>query len=159
MIESGRIDHETTCNVGKISGGQARNIVPDNTKVMLEARSLDQEKLKKVTGIMVDALEKGAKDAGASLDYNLYREYEGFHIGEDELPLKASVKALENMGIKPVISSSGGGSDINIFNARGKRAVNLSSGMEDVHTSNEYVKEYQLKLLGQLVLEICDLKI
>jgi tripeptide aminopeptidase len=158
-IESGRIDHETTCNVGKISGGQARNIVPEKTKVIMEARSLDAGKLKKVIDGMVNALKKAAKDTGVRLDYNLYREYEGFKIKEDEPPLRAAVKALENLGIKPEISATGGGSDINIFNAKGKRAVNLSSGMEDVHTSTEYVKIDQLMLLAKLVLEICNLKI
>jgi tripeptide aminopeptidase len=159
MIESGRIDHETTCNVGKISGGQARNIVPEKTNVIMEARSLDAGKLKKVIEGMVNALEKAAKDTGAKLDYKLYREYEGFKISEDEPPLKAAVKALKNLGIEPVVNSTGGGSDINIFNAKGKRAVNLSSGMEDVHTSTEYVKIDQLVALAKLVLEICNLKI
>ncbi len=155
MIESGRIDNETTCNIGKISGGQARNIVPEKTKIMLEARSLDPEKLKEVTRGMVDALEQASRDTGTRLDYKLYREYEGFRIDIDEPPLRAAFNALKNLGLEPVITSSGGGSDINVFNSRGKRAVNLSSGMENVHTSSEYVKLDQLYLLARLVLEIC----
>ena len=159
MIDSGRIDHETTCNIGKISGGQARNIVPEKTNIIMEARSLDGQKLKKVMDSMVNALKKAAKDTGARLDYKLYREYDGFKIGEDEPPLKAAIFALKKLGIRPIISSTGGGSDINIFNAKGKRAVNLSSGMEDVHTSTEYVKTEQLEMLAKLVLEICNTKI
>ena len=154
-IESGRIDSETTCNIGKISGGQARNIVPEETRIMLEARSLDPDKLKKITGKIVNDLKQASKDTGTALDYKLYREYEGFKIDTHEPPLKAAFKALKNLGLEPVITSSGGGSDINIFNSRGKRAVNLSSGMENVHTSSEYVKLEQLYLLARLVLEIC----
>jgi len=154
-IESGRIDSETTCNIGKISGGQARNIVPEETRIMLEARSLDPDKLKKITGKIVNDLKQASRDTGTALDYKLYREYEGFKIDNHEPPLKAAFKALKNLGLEPVITSSGGGSDINIFNSRGKRAVNLSSGMENVHTSSEYVKLEQLYLLARLVLEIC----
>jgi tripeptide aminopeptidase len=67
--------------------------------------------------------------------------------------------AIENLGIKHKVVSSGGGSDINIFNSKGKRAVNLSAGMENVHTSNEYVKISQLEKLAELIVEICKLKI
>jgi len=156
-IKTGRIDHETTCNVGRIRGGQARNIVPEKTDIMLEARSLDPEKLKDVTGSMIKALEEAAEGTGAVLDYHVAREYDGFTIAEDELPLRAAVTALRNIGIEPRIASSGGGSDINIFNSKGKRAVNMSSGMEDVHTGTEYVKIEQLCMLGRLILEMCTL--
>ena len=62
--------------------------------------------------------------------------------------------AIKKIGIDPVVASSGGGSDINVFNSKGKRAVNLSSGMEDVHTNTEYVKISQLEKLAQLIFEI-----
>ena len=66
-------------------------------------------------------------------------------------------KALRNMGIEPVIKSTGGGSDVNIYNAKGKISVDLSSGMEKVHSSNEYVKVAELEKLAELILEICTL--
>ena len=156
-MEIGRVDNETTANIGKISGGQARNIVPEETKIMLEARSLNLKKLKNTIRLMVNVLKQTAKKTGAVLDYSLYREYDGFRIEEDEMPLMAASYALKNLGLKPIIASSGGGSDINIFNSKGKRAVNLSSGMEDVHTSTEHVKVDQLHLLANLILKICTL--
>jgi tripeptide aminopeptidase len=158
-INTGRIDHETTSNVGKISGGQARNIVPEKTTMMLEARSLDAGKLKKVINSMVSALKQASKTTGAELKYHLFREYEGFKIGKDEIPLKTAFTAIKNLGIEPKIAATGGGSDINIFNSKGKRAVNLSSGMEDVHTSTEHVKIDQLYLLARLILETCTINI
>jgi len=119
-IRTGRIDEETTANIGNISGGQARNIVPEKTSMLMEARSLNPLKLKKVTDIMINALKSASKETGTVIDYKLVREYDGFIINPEEIPVKASISALENIGIVPVISPSGGGSDINIFNSRGK---------------------------------------
>lgn len=158
-IKTGRIDDETTSNIGKIKGGQARNIVPERTRILLEARSLEPVKLKKVIDSMVNALKEASEETGTVLDYKLIREYDGFKIGRDEIPVKAAVSALKNIGIKPRIASSGGGSDINIFNSKGKRAVNLSSGMENVHTSSEYVKTDQLIKLSELIMEISTMSI
>ena len=153
-IRFGRLDHETTANIGKINGGVARNIVPENTKIMLEARSIKESKLEKVTEKMIDSLKVASDDTGCKLKYKLVREYDGFNIGPEEIPLKIALNAIKEIGIDPVIGSSGGGSDINVFNSKGKRAVNLSSGMEDVHTNSEYVKASQLEKLAQLILEI-----
>jgi len=158
-IKTGRIDDETTSNIGKITGGQARNIVPEKTKMLLEARSLDPGKLKKITDSMIGLLKEAAKEIGTRLDYKLIREYDGFNIDRGEIPLKAALSALKNIGIKPAVASSGGGSDINVFNSKGKRAVNLSSGMENVHTSSEYVKTTQLVKLAELIMEICTMNI
>ena len=153
-IRFGRLDHETTANIGKINGGVARNIVPENTKIMLEARSLKESKLEKITEKMIGSLKRASDDTGCKLKYKLIREYDGFNIGPEEIPLKIALNAIKEIGIDPVVGSSGGGSDINVFNSKGKRAVNLSSGMEDVHTNSEYVKASQLEKLAQLILEI-----
>jgi tripeptide aminopeptidase len=153
-IRFGRLDHETTANIGKINGGVARNIVPENTKIMLEARSLKESKLEKITEKMIGSLKRASDDTGCKLKYKLIREYDGFNIGPEEIPLKIALNAIKEIGIDPMVESSGGGSDINVFNSKGKRAVNLSSGMEDVHTNSEYVKASQLEKLAQLILEI-----
>jgi len=158
-IRTGRIDEETTANIGNITGGQARNIVPEKTSMLMEARSLNPLKLKKVTDKMINALKSASIETGTVIDYKLVREYDGFIINPEEIPVKASISALENIGIVPVISPSGGGSDINIFNSRGKKSVNLSSGMENVHTSSEYVKVRQLEKLADLIMEICKINI
>lgn len=153
-IRFGRLDQETTANIGKINGGVARNIVPENTKVILEARSLEETRLEEVTKEMISSLKRASSDTGCKLKYKLVREYDGFNIGPEEIPLKIAFNAIKKIGIDPVVASSGGGSDINVFNSKGKRAVNLSSGMEDVHTNTEYVKISQLEKLAQLIFEI-----
>lgn len=154
-MKTGRIDKESTSNVGKIEGGVATNIVAENTKVEMEARSLKLSKLNSITERMVDDLKKGARAAGAGLEYKVVREYEGFKIKSDEIPMKVAKNALKILNIKPKVTSSGGGSDINIFNSKGKMAVNLSAGLENIHTSGEFVKINQLEKLTQLILNIC----
>lgn len=158
-IRFGRLDHGTTANIGKIKGGMARNIVPANTKMMLEARSLEESKLETVTAEMMASLKNASTETGCRLKYKLIREYDGFTIMPEEIPLKIASDAIKKTGTRPKIASSGGGSDINVFNSKGKRAVNLSSGMENVHTNSEYVKIGQLEKLAQLILEICKANI
>lgn len=154
-MKMGRIDNESTCNIGRIEGGVATNIVPENTRVEMEARSLKLSKLNSITKRMIDDLKKGARDTGAGLKYKVVREYDGFKINSSEIPMKVARNALKNLNIKPKIMSSGGGSDINIFNSKGKIAVNLSAGVENIHTAKEFVKINQLEKLARLVLNIC----
>ncbi|MEA2016145.1 MAG: M20/M25/M40 family metallo-hydrolase [Actinomycetota bacterium] len=154
-MKLGRIDGESTSNVGKISGGKARNIVAGKAKLEMEARSLSLPRLEKITGSMVNNLKKGASKTGAELNYEIVREYDGFKIDRGELPVMVAEHAIKKVGIKPEIVSSGGGSDVNIFNSKGKKSVNLSSGMEKIHTSEEFVKVEQIVKLANLIIEIC----
>ena len=151
----GRINNESTCNVGKIEGGIAKNIVAENTKLEMEARSLKLSELDKITTAMINELKKGAKMTGAILDYKITRECDGFKVAEGAMPAQIAKKAIRKLKLRPKIISSGGGSDVNIFNSKGKIAVNLSAGMENVHTNKEFVKVEQLEKLADLVLEIC----
>lgn len=154
-MKIGRIDKESTTNVGKIEGGSARNIVPENTELELEARSLKLSKLQKITEEMIGELKKGAVKTGSLLDYEIVREYDGYEIKENEIPAQIAKAAMEKLKIKPRIVSSGGGSDINIFNSKGKISLNLSNGMENIHTNKEFVAVRQLEKLAALILEIC----
>lgn len=154
-MKTGRIDKESTLNVGKIEGGTARNIVAENTRLEMEVRSLKLSKLEKITDTIVDNLKKGSRETGADLNYEIIREYDGFEIPENKLPVVIAKNVIKKLGIRPKIISSGGGSDVNIFNSKGKTSINLSSGMENIHTGNEYVKVEQLINLVDLIIELC----
>jgi tripeptide aminopeptidase len=160
VLRLGRIDDETTCNIGIINGGAATNIIPETTTVKGEARSLVEEKLEQVTEDINNVFIKAVKKTGASIDLAVEREYDGFKISEDSFPIVAGRKAIEKLGIKAKVVSTGGGSDINIFNSRGKSAVCFSSGMENVHSNSECVKTAELEKLASLIIELCtmDLK-
>ena len=106
-----------------------------------------------------DAFENASSNAGAKLNSKIVREYNGFKIEENEMPVKIAKEAIKRMGIVPKIAPTGGGSYINIFNAKGKRAVTLSAGMMNPHSNKEFVKIKELEKLSELILEICSVNI
>ncbi|MBM3707726.1 MAG: M20/M25/M40 family metallo-hydrolase [Actinobacteria bacterium] len=156
-LKLGRIDSETTCNIGIINGGVATNIIPERTEIKAEARSLKLFKLQKITDRIKSTFQDSARNNKARIKIKVEREYDGFKIGENEKVILIAKKAIQNMGIKPKIKPTGGGSDVNIFNAKGKKSITLSSAMENVHSNNEYVKVRELLKLSALILEICSL--
>jgi tripeptide aminopeptidase len=153
-IKTGRIDNDTTCNIGVIKGGVAKNIVPEKTKVEAEARSMKEDKLKKVIVSILDKFQKASNEAGTKLEYNRIREYNGYKLSKDELPVKMAIEALNKIGITHRLKETGGGSDTNIFNSKGKKTVNLSSGMENCHTNEEYIYVKELINLSKLIIEL-----
>jgi len=158
-LNTGRIDEDTTANIGLISGGTATNIIPERAVVECEARSLVEKKLEKTSDHMIKRFKETAKKYKAIVNEEKIREYDGFDIKDDDYSIKLAKKAIKKLGLEPRTVSTGGGSDINIFNARGKSSVNLSSGMERVHSNEEYVKTEQLVLLTELIMNICTLKV
>lgn len=147
----GRIDAETTANIGRMSGGTARNVVPDLVEIEGEARSLELEKLERQLGSMVEAMESAARETGAKVQVDIQRQYCGFHIGDDELPVHIAAAAAEAIGLTPSIKSSGGGSDANIFNAKGIQMVVLGIGGNGFHSTREHIAVADLVLLAEFI--------
>lgn len=143
----GRVDEETTSNVGKISGGTAMNIVPARVDVLAEARSRDEGKLKRQTSAMVQAFDRAAAEVGARLDIKVERAYNGYRFPPDEPAVRSFMAAAESLGIVPRMTSTGGGSDANVFHAHGIHVLNLSAGYSDPHTTEERMS---VSALGQL---------
>jgi tripeptide aminopeptidase len=153
----GRIDAETTANVGLISGGSATNIVADLVKLRGEARSRDRVKLAAQTRAMVAALEQAAQARGATANIKVTRVYEGYVLDE-ETPIVAKVStAMRELGIEPTPIATGGGADANIFNAAGIATVQISAGMEQVHSCAERVALQSMITSAQLLLRcVCS---
>ncbi len=135
----GRIDDETTANIGVIEGGEAPNIVPARCRMRGEARSHKEEKLRAQTSHMVEAVQQAARDAGAQVEIKIERCYNGFRLTEDDPVVALAMRAARELGTEPKLHIGGGGSDANIFNEHGIPAVILASGAGEVHTTNEYV--------------------
>jgi len=138
-MQLSRIDHETTANIGVVQGGQVTNIVMPELYIEAEARSLNDEKLAQQVAHMVSTFEAAAQKHGAGIEIVSTRTYNAYRISEDEAQIVAIKAAFEAIGIEPVTKPSGGGSDANIFNARGLTTVNLSTGMSKVHTTDEFI--------------------
>ncbi|MCO6451571.1 MAG: M20/M25/M40 family metallo-hydrolase [Caldilineales bacterium] len=135
----GRIDAQTTANIGIIRGGEARNIVPDRVTLVGEARSRDEATLDEQVRLMVDALNDAAARHQASVDIQVQRIYHTYQITPDQRPYAAAARAFETLGFQVRPKMSGGGTDGNIYIAAGIPCVVLSTGMADVHTSDEHI--------------------
>ncbi|MCL6611013.1 MAG: M20/M25/M40 family metallo-hydrolase [Peptococcaceae bacterium] len=153
-LRMGRIDHETTVNIGVITGGKATNIVPDSVFVQGETRSLDRAKKELQTRLIVEKFNQAASASGAGVDVrveNLYREYS---IGEDREVVRLAVEAAEKLGIVPRLESTGGGSDANVFNEMGIPTVVLGIAMQKVHTTEEFIRIGDMVTCCRYLLEI-----
>ncbi|MGQ9732336.1 MAG: M20/M25/M40 family metallo-hydrolase [Candidatus Zipacnadales bacterium] len=135
----GRLDEETTTNVGLIEGGEARNIVPPHCTLHGEARSHDQEKLAAQIEHVRECLSKAAKRYGGILEFEACESYRSFDIRPGEWPLRIAEQAARDVGLIPLSQPTGGGSDANVFNEHGICCVILRTGAAEVHTTEEYV--------------------
>lgn len=148
----GRIDFETTSNIGVIEGGTARNIVPDRVQVIGEARSRDNAKLADVTAAMVQAFEAAAARYAMPLDVAVTRTYNTFRLDVESPVVRLVADAARSLGHEVTLHASGGGSDGNIYNAAGIPCVVISTGMVEVHTPNEHIAIADMNACAELLL-------
>jgi len=148
----GRVDVETTANIGVIRGGIARNIVPDRVELTGEARSHQLSKLEAQMGSMVEALQSAARQHQATVDVKVDRSYTGYAFTENDLMVSKLMAACRGAGVDPHLVPTGGGSDANIFNAQGMQVVNTSPGMAGVHTTAEHVALSDMTACARVVM-------
>jgi len=162
----GRIDHETTANIGVIEGGMAVNIVPNQVVLRGDARSHSQEKLDRQTEHMRRCLEEAAARYTLEIDGNRYtarieakiqRDYDRMDVPETAPIVKLVHAAAKNLNLQVKNHATGGGCDANILNQKGLVVANLATGMRDIHSVNEWLDLKDLYLSAQIVLEIVKL--
>jgi len=164
-LDLGRIDAETTCNIGVIEGGLATNIVPNLVKVKGEVRSHDDEKLAAVTKKMVSAFsnaaaagrEKSGDTEIPHVDTLVAHEFTRTHIPEDHPMIALAVKAAGNLDRTMTCKTTGGGADANVFFQHGIVTGVLGTGMQNMHTANESVRLDAMVDAAELLLEILRL--
>lgn len=150
----GRIDFETTANIGKFEGGGATNIVCDYVKLDAEARSLVQDKLDAQLEAMKKAVESAAEEFGARSEFESSVIYPAYKYTDGDPVVELAKKAIVNIGETPKLFHSGGGSDANVFNGLGVPTVNLAVGYEYIHTTKEQIKADDIVKTARLVVEI-----
>lgn len=155
----GRIDEETTANIGRFEGGQATNIVADHAIVLAEARSLVPEKMQAQVEKMKDAFETAAKEMGGNVDIEIDIMYPGFKYSDGDHVVEIAKMAAESIGRTPALLTSGGGSDANIIAGFGIPTVNLAVGYEEIHTTNERMPIEELLKLAEMVVAITQLSV
>jgi tripeptide aminopeptidase len=144
-MQLGRLDPETTANVGRIEGGTATNVVPARCRVEAEVRSLDDEKATRKAGEMVDALTWAASSTETDVDTRIEEQFRAYRLPQTDPCVIAAAAALRDCGVEPVYTSTGGGSDANAFEAKGFRCLNIANGTEHNHTAEERVSVWALE--------------
>jgi len=155
-LRLGRVDEETTANVGLIDGGTAQNIVPEWCTVAAEARSHDERKLTDLVQEMLDAFTFAASVGDCEVETSVRRSYRGYRFRPDDLPVRLAATALERAGFEPRYGLSGGAADANVFNERGLECVNLANGMTDIHTPDERIAVADLEAMVEVTLALVD---
>lgn len=153
-MKLGRIDQETTANIGSFAGGQQTNIVCDHVEILAEARSLVPEKMETQVAHMKEAFESTAKELGGSAEVEVTIMYPGFKQKAGDRVVEVAREAAKSIGQKSELLESGGGSDANIFAGLGIPTVNLAVGYEEIHTTNERMPIDELVKITELVTAI-----
>jgi len=139
LLPDGRIDEETTLNVGIISGGRATNIVAEEALCDLEVRSIQKSKMLGVEKNVRSVIKTVCSKYGAKAEIERTLEYEGFTINENAPIALLTADAMKKIKLKPEFIAMGGGSDTNIINNSRIKAINLSCGMQKIHSTDEFI--------------------
>jgi tripeptide aminopeptidase len=155
-LRLGRVDEETTANVGTIQGGTAGNIVPEWCTLEAEARSHDERKLGTLVQEMLDSFSFAAGLEDCEVETKVSKSYRGYRFKRDDEVVRIAHAALERTGYTPSYGLSGGAADANIFNERGLACLNLANGMQDIHTPDERITVDDLEGMVEVTLALVD---
>jgi tripeptide aminopeptidase len=153
-LRLGRIDEETTANVGLISGGSARNIIPEWCTLEAEVRSHDERKVADVVQEMLDAFGFAASLEDCTVQTDVRETYGAYRFKRGDRVVELAATALERCGFEVTTALSGGGADANVFNARGIPCLNIANGMAEIHTSAEHIAVADLDAMVDVTLAL-----
>ena len=150
----GKIDEETTANIGIINGGTATNIVPEETVVKGEARSFSEKKLERQVSHMRQQFVRSARSRGGKVIVETSREFTAFGVAREEPIVRLAASAARRIGRRTSVLKSCGGSDANVLSEKGIRAVVLGLGFKNPHTERESIPVANLYAAAEWVVEI-----
>jgi tripeptide aminopeptidase len=157
-LRLGRHDRQTTSNVGVISGGHAVNIVPDTVVVEGEIRSMSDERLEQECDAMLSGFRSAVKRCGCELNEEVERSFEHFKLEEDSRPVTLLSEAMLKCGVRPDLTTSGGGSDANVFNRAGLETAVMHIGVANAHSKREYILKDDLLTVARVISELSLLR-
>jgi tripeptide aminopeptidase len=157
-LEVGRLDEQTTLNVGTISGGSATNVVPERCAFVAEVRSLDEQRAEHVVAELVERVHAAANqpECECDVDVSVRRTFSGFHLPATRPAVRVAEAALSACGYAPTRIASGGASDANVLIAQGLDVVNLANGTEKNHEPGERVSVEALERTLDVALALLD---
>jgi tripeptide aminopeptidase len=153
----GRIGPETTANIGLISGGTGTNVVCASVTMKAEARSTSVSELDAQVGHMVQRFEEAAARWGAEVHIEHVRHYNSYNIPQESTVVQIAQRASRSLGFEPTLRTTLGGSDANVYNAKGVPTIVIATGMDQIHTHDESIRIQDLvdtaRLTYQIVIE------
>ena len=155
-MQLGRLDPETTANVGTIAGGTAVNVVPERCRIEAEVRSIDQQRVETLATEMIDHLQNAADAAECDLDVTVERMIQGFRTRAKATQVTVAEQALRACGYEPRHIITGGASDANAFQAAGFACLNLADGTEHNHEPTERISVDALEGLLELAIALVE---
>jgi len=153
-LKTGRIDEETTSNIGTIKGGRATNIVAERVEMTCESRSRNLGKMERQTAQMCETFKLCVEAEGAVAEIEVIRLYDPFKLDEKSQIANLSAQAAQSAGLTATFGATGGGSDANYYNRYGVPCVVLGTGMQKSHTTGECIEEEDLYSTAKFVVEI-----
>jgi tripeptide aminopeptidase len=155
-LELGRIDEETTANIGLMRGGIAVNIIPEQAWFDGEVRSHDLTKLEATRSRILKAVEETCREQGATVETEVERAYEGYALAEDDPLLKIAAAAAADLDIDFSRGPTGGGSDANVLHTFGIAPLVLSMGVHKPHALEEYIELSEMLKLTRFTAGILE---
>jgi tripeptide aminopeptidase len=154
----GRLDEQTTANVGTIAGGTAINVVPETCTLTAEVRSLQEQRAEETVAELVDRVHEAANmpDCDCDVDVAVERTFSGYRLSRSAPAVQAAEAALLRCGYEPQRIASGGGSDANALISQGFPTVNLANGTERNHEPGERVSAAALEGMLDVALALLD---
>jgi len=150
----GRIDEETTANVGTFTGDGALNVVTDYVKLIAEARSVDNDKFQAQMNTMKTILEETAQEFGGRVEIEMRTAYPGFKLDDDAPVVEIAKRAAAKIGRECGTFAGGGGSDANVINGHGIPTIALACGYEEIHTTGECMPIEELNKLVEMTVAV-----
>jgi tripeptide aminopeptidase len=150
----GRIGPEITANLGIIEGGTAVNVVCPLVKIRGEARSTSVAELDEQVGHMVHRFEEAASKWKTTVEIQHERHYRSYEVPVDSEVARVAAEASRRVGFEPAFRTTLGGSDANVYNAKGIPTLVVATGMKQIHTHEEHVSRKDLVDTARLALEI-----
>lgn len=154
QLPLGRIDEETTMNIGLLKSGSAVNVIPELTELEGEVRSFNLKKAEDNFNLLVNIFKSEAEKVGAIVDINYFWDFLPYTIPENAYVYKEITRVLNKVGLEPTPKISLGGSDANSLNGRGIESVNLGIGAQNPHSNEEFIFIEDLIKSAEIALEL-----
>jgi tripeptide aminopeptidase len=154
QLPLGRIDDETTMNIGLFKSGSAVNVIPELTELEGEIRSFNIKKAEDNFNLLVNIFKSESENIGAKVEINYFWDFLPYTIPESSFVFNEAVRVIKKVGLVPTPKISLGGSDANSLNGRGIESVNLGIGAQNPHSNDEFIYIEDLIKSAEIALEL-----